>query len=188
MGAVAYVLGVARILIGMLLVVSAYGKLGQVYQQGVSDVLGYRLVGRRGADLVAFFLPVVEMLLAAALVMGVLIPASDLVAAAFFVLLAGVAASALARGLVTDCGCWGSLARRRVGPVVVARNLVIAALLLADVFLIEQQRLVLVDSLQSPAYMGMGVVVVLLLFQRRSQRRAVTRNSHLAAAPNSPAA
>ncbi|WP_158247622.1 MauE/DoxX family redox-associated membrane protein [Actinomyces qiguomingii] len=186
MDAFAYSLGAVRILVGLLLVVSAYGKLGQLYQQGVSDVLGYRLVGRRGADLVAFFLPVVEMLLAAALVMGLLVPASNLVAAAFFLVLAGAAVSALARGLVTDCGCWGSLARRRVGPVVVARNLVIAALLLADVFFVEQQRLVLVDSLQSPAYMGMGVVTLLLVLQRWSQRRAATRNSHPGAAPSAP--
>lgn len=186
--AVAYLVGVARIAVGLLLTVSAYGKLGQAYEQGISDVLGYRLVGRRVADLVAFLLPVVEMLLGAALVLGLLLPVADLLAAVFFMGLAGAAASALARGLATDCGCWGTLARRRVGPPIVIRNLVIAVLLAADALLVAPQRLVLVDSLHSPAYIAMGVVTVLLLLQRWSQRRAAMRTSHPAAAPSSPVA
>ncbi|MDU0349200.1 MauE/DoxX family redox-associated membrane protein [Actinomyces sp. MRS3W] len=170
MTVVAYFLGAARLLVGLLLVVSAYAKLCQDYGQGVSDVLGYRLVGRRGADLIAFLLPVVEMVIGAALLLGLLMPVSELLAAAFFLILAGVAVSALARGLVTDCGCWGSLARRRVGPTIVIRNLVMSVLLLADVFLIERQRLILVESLRSPAYAGMAIVIALLLIGRWSRR------------------
>ena len=184
----AYFLGTARILVGLLLVASAYGKLGQAYRQGVSDVLGYRLVGRRVADLVAFLLPVVEMLLGGALVLGLLMPASDLLTAGLLIVLAGAAASALARGLVTDCGCWGALARRRVSPVVVAQNLVVAGLLLADVLLVEQQRLVLVASPRSPAYMGMGVAMLLLLAQRWFQRRTAVDTPPSTARTSSPTA
>ena len=67
-------LAVVRILTGVLLTVSAYGKFLQDYGAGVSDVLGYRIVRRPVAEAIAFALPVVEMLLAACLVLGLLLP------------------------------------------------------------------------------------------------------------------
>ena len=86
-------LAVVRILTGVLLTVSAYGKFLQDYGAGVSDVLGYRIVRRPVAEAIAFALPVVEMLLAACLVLGLLLPASEVVAGVLLALLAGAAGS-----------------------------------------------------------------------------------------------
>ena len=97
-------LAVVRILTGVLLTVSAYGKFLQDYGAGVSDVLGYRIVRRPVAEAIAFALPVVEMLLAACLVLGLLLPASEVVAGVLLALLAGAAGSVLSRGITTDCG------------------------------------------------------------------------------------
>ena len=91
-------LAVVRILTGVLLTVSAYGKFLQDYGAGVSDVLGYRIVRRPVAEAIAFALPVVEMLLAACLVLGLLLPASEVVAGVLLALLAGAAGSVLSRG------------------------------------------------------------------------------------------
>lgn len=176
MVAFAYVLAVARILIGLSLAVSAYARLHQDYEQGVRDVLGYRLVGRRGSDMVAFLLPVLEMTLSAALVLGLVAPASNLMASVLLVVLAGVALSATARGLVTDCRCWGSLSRRRIGPVTVVGTLAAALVLVAEVLLVDHQRLVLVNSPHSPAYAGTGIAVAMLLVERWFRRRQSCRS------------
>lgn len=175
MVAFAYVLAAARILIGLSLAVSAYARLHQDYEQGVRDVLGYRLVGRRGSDMVAFLLPVLEMTLSASLVLGLVAPASNLMAAVLLVVLAGVALSATARGLVTDCRCWGSLSRRRIGPVAVVGSLAAVLVLVAEVLLVDQQRLVLVDSPHSPAYTATGIVMAILLVERWFRRRQSCR-------------
>jgi len=91
-------LAVVRILTGVLLTVSAYGKFLQDYGAGVSDVLGYRIVRRPVAEAIAFALPVVEMLLAACLVLGLLLPASEVVAGVLLALLAGAAGSGAGMG------------------------------------------------------------------------------------------
>lgn len=176
MVAFAYVLAVARILIGLSLAVSAYARLHQDYEQGVRDVLGYRLVGRRGSDLVAFLLPVLEMTLSASLVLGLVAPASNLMAAVFLVVLAGAVLSATVRGLVSTGGRRDVLARRRIGPVAVVGTLAAVLVLVAEVLLVDHQRLVLVDSPHSPAYVGTGIVVAMLLVERWFRRRQSCRS------------
>lgn len=174
---VTYVLAVARILIGLSLAVSAYARLHQDYEQGVKDILGYRLVGRRGSDLVAFLLPVLEMTLSMALVLGLVAPASNLMAAVLLVVLAGAVLSATVRGLVTTGGCRDACTRRRIGPVAVVGSLAAALVLVAEVLLVGQQRLVLVDSPHSPAYAGTGIVMAMLLVERWFRRRQSCRSA-----------
>lgn len=174
---VTYVLAVARILIGLSLAVSAYARLHQDYEQGVKDILGYRLVGRRGSDLVAFLLPVLEMTLSMALVLGLVAPASNLMAAVLLVVLAGAVLSATVRGLVTTGGCRDACARRWIGPVAVVGSLAAALVLVAEVLLVGQQRLVLVDSPHSPAYAGTGIVMAMLLVERWFRRRQSCRSA-----------
>ena len=168
-------LAVVRILTGVLLTVSAYGKFRQDYGAGVSDVLGYRIVRRPVAEAIAFALPVVEMLLAACLVLGLLLPASEVVAGVLLALLAGAAGSVLSRGITTDCGCYGSILRARVGPPVIARNVVLCLVLLADALLGSGRRLVLAEPGWGFGLLGLAVCAALLVAQRLSQRRAHRR-------------
>ena len=109
-------LAVVRILTGVLLTVSAYGKFLQDYGAGVSDVLGYRIVRRPVAEAIAFALPVVEMLLAACLVLGLLLPASEVVAGVLLALLAGAPAASCPAVLRRTAAAYGSILRARVGP------------------------------------------------------------------------
>ena len=168
-------LAVVRILTGVLLTVSAYGKFLQDYGAGVSDVLGYRIVRRPVAEAIAFALPVVEMLLAACLVLGLLLPASEVVAGVLLALLAGAAGSVLSRDITTDCGCYGSILRARVGPPVIARNVVLCLVLLADALLGSGRRLVLAELGWGFGLLGLAVCAALLVAQRLSQRRAHRR-------------
>ncbi|MCL3777391.1 MULTISPECIES: MauE/DoxX family redox-associated membrane protein [unclassified Actinomyces] len=188
MDTLALILAGARLLAGLLLFVSATGKLRQDYRQGVSDILGYRILGARTAEATAFALPVVEMTLSMCLILGMFAPLISVLTSVLFVLLTAAAASVLARGIATDCGCWGSIARRRVGPAVVIRNVVLAALLAVDGLVVVPQRLVLAGPVSS-VYLGLAVVVALLVLQRWFQYRGSQPQpiAHAAPQPLPPA-
>ena len=88
---------------------------------------------------------------------------------------AGAAGSVLSRGITTDCGCYGSILRARVGPAVIARNAVLCLVLLADALLGAGRRLVLAEPGWGPGLLGLAVCAALLVAQRLSRRRAHRR-------------
>ncbi|WP_220093022.1 MauE/DoxX family redox-associated membrane protein [Actinomyces sp. Z5] len=147
-------LAVGRILIGLLLTVSAYAKLATPRELQVADVAGYRLLPGRGPRAVAIALPAVELFLAGCLVLGGRLPITETITAVLLLALAGASVSVLARGIKADCGYFGSRLRWRVGPGVVAANVALAAVLVADL-LVTPQRLVLASP-------GSNMVVIVL--------------------------
>ena len=85
------------------------------------DLDGYRLLPPVGIRLVAFYIPWVEILCAAGLLLRPLRSGAWLVAIGLsfgFVVFLG---SAWARGLDVSCGCFGSGASEPVGPLAVGR-------------------------------------------------------------------
>lgn len=96
----------------------------------------------------ATLLPVGEGLISASLITGIGVRYSSVASSTLMLAFAGAAGSALSRGIVTDCGCFGRLSRQRVSGVIVARNiaLAVAALHLARTTRIrhrgEQRRVV----------------------------------------------
>jgi uncharacterized membrane protein YphA (DoxX/SURF4 family) len=75
---------------------------------------------------VAYGLPLFEIGLGAYLVAGLLIRPAAVVSCVLIAGFIAVQAQAWARGLVVDCGCFGSLARERVGPLSVGRDVLLA--------------------------------------------------------------
>jgi hypothetical protein len=76
----------------------------------------------------AIVVPVAELVMAALLVPAATARAGGLLAALALVVFAGAVARLVARGEAPDCNCFGLLHSSRVGPGMLVRNLVLAAL------------------------------------------------------------
>lgn len=124
-----WVLNIARILAGVVLVAAAQGKHRQALAKNVSDIEGYRLVPRPVAVAVAATLPAAELVLGAALILGMWPRLVSWIGAAWYLMLAAVVAQAVVRRLANECGCFGALRQSTVNWVLVVSNLAIAVLL-----------------------------------------------------------
>jgi uncharacterized membrane protein YphA (DoxX/SURF4 family) len=76
------------------------------------SIKNYQVVSPTLALLIAIVLPWVEVLSGALLIIGVLKRSSALLISLLLIGFIGLVALALARGIDTSCGCFGSLSRR----------------------------------------------------------------------------
>jgi uncharacterized membrane protein YphA (DoxX/SURF4 family) len=97
----------ARLLLGVVWLVAGASKITDL-DASVRAVRAYRLLPETAAQVVGAGLPVVELLLGALLVVGVAVRAVALVSAVLMLAFVVGIASAWARGLRIDCGCFGS--------------------------------------------------------------------------------
>lgn len=98
---------VARLVLGGVLVVAGYLKVTDL-NGSIQSVVAYDLFPYEVAKFIAITLPVVEIAVGALLILGLFTRASAVVGTALMlVFLAGIA-SAWARGLAIDCGCFGT--------------------------------------------------------------------------------
>jgi hypothetical protein len=81
----------------------------------VTAVWNYDLLSPRTAVVVARVIPRLEILIGAALALGVLVRPMALVSAALLLSFAGGVMVNLVRGRPIDCGCAGAVAPRRIG-------------------------------------------------------------------------
>jgi len=98
-----------------------------------NDISNYHLLPDVVLGPAAVLTPVIELVVAAALVAGVHARGGALVAAAMFLVFTAAMLQAMARGIDLDCGCFGRDASARVGWTSVARN---AALLAASALVV----------------------------------------------------
>lgn len=118
-----------RLPLAALLAAAAWHKLSDPAAFAVS-VEGYDLVGPAPSRWIARILPPLEAGLAGALAMA--LPLAGVAAAALMLAYAAAIAINLGRGRRDiDCGCFGPGRRASLGPGLVARNLLLAALLAA---------------------------------------------------------
>ncbi|MGY1807763.1 DoxX family protein [Blastococcus sp. SYSU D00669] len=96
----------ARLLLGGVLVVAGALKLPDP-AAAVQAVRAYRLLPEALVGPVAFGLPVVEIAVGLALLVGVLVRTAALSAAVLLAVLTAAVASAWARRLQIGCGCFG---------------------------------------------------------------------------------
>ena len=73
----------------------------------------------------AYILPFFEIFLGLYLATGLFVRASALVGTVLFVVFAGAQVQALIRGLVLDCGCFGSVGQAPVGPWTILRDVIL---------------------------------------------------------------
>jgi uncharacterized membrane protein YphA (DoxX/SURF4 family) len=97
---------VARLLLGLVLIVAGVLKLPDP-AAAMRAVRAYQLLPETLVAPVAFGLPVVEIAVGLALLVGVFVRTAALAAAALMVVFLIAVGSAWARGLQIDCGCFG---------------------------------------------------------------------------------
>lgn len=97
----------ARIVLGAVLVVAGWLKVVDI-TGSVQSVLAYELFSYEVARIVGIALPVVEIAVGLLLVAGLLTRASAAAGGLLMVVFIAGVASAWARGLTIDCGCFGT--------------------------------------------------------------------------------
>lgn len=130
----------ARLVTGVVWIWAGAAKLGDSYQS-VQAVRAYDLLPGALVEPVGYLLPVLEVVVGAALVLGLLTRGAAVISALLFVAFIVGIASAWARGLEIDCGCFGGGGydpnASSQYPWEIARD---AALLLASLFLVRWPR------------------------------------------------
>jgi uncharacterized membrane protein YphA (DoxX/SURF4 family) len=118
---------ISRYVVALVLVTAAVPKLVDA-REFERVVTNYELLPSRLVRPVALWLPRLELACGLALLLGVAV--KPVVAAAGLLLLvfAGAVALNLKRGREIDCGCYGSIAPRRIGWPLVAGDVLLAAI------------------------------------------------------------
>ncbi len=96
----------ARLLLAAVFAVAGAAKLPDP-AESVRAVRAYRLLPEGAVHLVAYGLPVLEVALAALLLLGIATRVGALISAALLAVFVAGIASVAARGLSIDCGCFG---------------------------------------------------------------------------------
>ena len=117
----------AQVLLGLLFLYAALGKLGDVSALA-TEVHNFRLVPLWSEHLVAMTLPWIELLAGLALVLGVSPRAGAWVALALLAAFTAAVAAAMVRGLDIECGCFGTSSAMRVGWAKLVENVGMLAL------------------------------------------------------------
>jgi uncharacterized membrane protein YphA (DoxX/SURF4 family) len=101
-----YVTLLARLLLGGVLLVAGGLKVTKP-TDSANAVAAYKLLPTNVAHLFGYALPWLEVALAALLIVGILIRPAALMGGFIMVVFTAAIASAWARGLLIDCGCFG---------------------------------------------------------------------------------
>ncbi|WP_248964896.1 MauE/DoxX family redox-associated membrane protein [Sphaerisporangium perillae] len=104
--AVPWVTTVARLVVAGVLIVAGWLKIGTP-ALSVQAVQAYELLPAQVATAVGYGLPIVEIVVGVLLVVGLLTRAAGVVSALLMLAFVVGIASAWARGLRIDCGCFG---------------------------------------------------------------------------------
>jgi len=116
---------VARWLLGLVFIGSALGKIAD--PAGFADsVAAYRLLPVHAVNVFALILPWVELLAGFSLINGVAFRSGALLVAIMNVVFIVAVASAMARGLDIECGCF-TIAKSKAGWELIARDTVLLA-------------------------------------------------------------
>jgi len=119
---------VSQLLIGLIFVVAALAKLGDLHSFA-DQVHNFRLLPLVLVNRVAMTLPWVELVAGLALVSGVRARSGALIGATLLACFTVAVLVAMGRGLDFECGCFGTADGTRVGLVKVVQN--VAMLVLA---------------------------------------------------------
>lgn len=111
-----------------ILSMSAIGKIAEGRERRSATVKAYQIVPSSLAGPVAEVLPLAEAVVSGGLAFqGRVGRPASLASGVLFLTFAGVMESAVQRGIVSDCGCFGSLSSQRVSRKLVLRNVLLAA-------------------------------------------------------------
>ena len=125
-------LSVFRVFVGIVLLVAAAAQHRDPPGRGLDTIDRYRMVPRPLQPACLAALAGAEILLGAALIAGAHRAGTCIAGGLLFLCFAAAMAQALLRGIVTECGCFGSLTRTRVSWMLVARNAAVAVMLFLE--------------------------------------------------------
>lgn len=117
----------ARVALAAVYLLAAVPKLGDP-AAFAQDIDNYHLLPVDWAGVAAVVLPPLELVVAAALLLGVHARGAALVSAGMLIAFAAAMGQAIARGIDLDCGCFGSALAMHVSGWSILRNVVLAAL------------------------------------------------------------
>jgi len=150
-----------RVCVGLVFLLAAVQK-SQHWRLLPGVVANYRLLPGWAVLPTAALLPPLELLLAICLISAQIEPWPELAAIALLMLFAAAMAINIARGWVhIDCGCGQAFLAQHLSRPLVARNLVLAALLLPSLL---PSAPVPVPALLSAVAAGLGFFLLYLLF------------------------
>jgi len=104
--ALPWVVTVSRLVLAGVLIVAGWGKIGTPVLS-VQAVEAYELLPKSLATVVGYGLPILEIVVGVLLVVGLLTRAAGVISALLMLAFVIGIASAWARGLRIDCGCFG---------------------------------------------------------------------------------
>ena len=110
----------ARVSLGVVFMVAGLGKIRQPYLF-LGEVYGYRLFGAEGSELVALIVPFVELVLALALLGGVLMRSAFLLAASLGMCFVTGQLYVISQGWLARCGCFAPMSSDWIGAASVLR-------------------------------------------------------------------
>jgi len=118
----------ARLLVGIVLVYAAWDKVANPQAFAIS-VRAYEIVPVPLSNLFALIVSWSELVAGAMLVLGVFVRSAAGAAFLLFTMFIAALATVLVRGMVIDCGCFGSggEGHSMVGVWMIGRNLVLLA-------------------------------------------------------------
>lgn len=118
------ILIVLRLVVAGVFIAAAIPKLADP-ASFAEDVANYRMLPDALVGHVAVALPIVELLIGAALITGVHAAGAAMLAGALMLVFAVGMGQAMARGIDLECGCFGAASEMQVSGLTIARNLVL---------------------------------------------------------------
>jgi uncharacterized membrane protein YphA (DoxX/SURF4 family) len=103
-----------RLAIGFLFVFASVEKISQP-EEFAKAIMNYHLVFIAAVNLLAILLPWIELVAGLFLLSGILVRASSLLLSLLLCVFALAISISIARGLDISCGCFGTMAARKVG-------------------------------------------------------------------------
>jgi uncharacterized membrane protein YphA (DoxX/SURF4 family) len=107
---------IGRLILAGIFLYAAYAKLKEPWLQFAVSIDSFKLVPENWLEPLARTLPWCELALGIALLSGILIRWSALIATLLLSTFFGAAARAYAMGLTPDCGCFGAGGGDMLGP------------------------------------------------------------------------
>lgn len=104
----------ARLILGFLFVIVAIGK---IYEPGAfaNEISNYNILPQQLVNISALILPWLELIIGILLISGVRVKANSIIAAILLIAFIAAVASAMARGLDINCGCYSNIKAEAVG-------------------------------------------------------------------------
>jgi uncharacterized membrane protein YphA (DoxX/SURF4 family) len=115
------VMRITRVTIGLVFVIAALGKIGDLAWFG-QQLHNYRIVPAWSENALALVMPWIELLAGLALVLGIRARAGGAIALALMIVFTLAVAAAWARGLDFRCGCFGKIGAASIGAQKFAEN------------------------------------------------------------------